>query len=66
MRQAGTFAPNTKTCLTKTAAYEKGNQKINPVKGKTNKSLTKQNTVHHGQNTTNKHFNFFNNLITNF
>jgi hypothetical protein len=31
---------------------------MTPVKGKSNKSLTKQNTVRHGQNTTNKHFNF--------
>lgn len=58
MRPAGIFAPDTNPCFTKTAAYEKGNQKKTPVKGKTNKSLTKQNTVRHGQNTTNKHFNF--------
>lgn len=58
MRPAGIFAPNSNTCFTKIPAYEKGNQKITPEKGKTNKSLTKQNTVHYGQNTTNKPFNF--------
>lgn len=31
---------------------------MTPVKGKTNKSLTKQNTVRHGQNTKIKPFNF--------
>jgi len=58
MRPAGIFAPNATPCFTKPAAYEKGNQHITPVKGKSNKSLTKQNNVRHGQNTTNKPFNF--------
>lgn len=59
MRPAGIFAPNTNPCFTKPAAYEKGNAKqIYRRSGKTNKSLTKQNTVRHGQNTTNKPFNF--------
>lgn len=58
MRPAGIFAPNSNICFTKIPAYEKGNLKMTPEKGKTNKSLTKQNTVHHGQNTKNKHFDF--------
>lgn len=52
------IAPKSKLCFTKPTAYEKGNQKITPVKGKTNKCFIKQNIVRHGQNTTNKHFNF--------
>jgi hypothetical protein len=43
MRPAGIFASNTKQCLTKTTAYEKGNNRMQAgTSGQLNKQISQQ------------------------
>jgi hypothetical protein len=61
MRPAGIFASKTKQCLTKTAAYEKGNNRMTAgTYGQLNKQFfyNQKQTVQQGQNFQNKQFNF--------
>jgi hypothetical protein len=68
MRQTGIFASNTKLCITKNTAYEKGKlkEKDRYLRPEQKKFLTKQTTsIMDNISKTNNLSNFSNNLITN-
>jgi hypothetical protein len=68
MRPSGIFASNTKQCVTKTTAYEKGKlkEKDRYSRPEQTKFLTKQTTsIMDKISKTNNFLNFSNKLITN-